>query len=204
MKHKTFYDLEHAKMYLSQSVIMIDKLPAFVIDVQQARNGSYAIIYRRLDSNIYTNHAVIDIEDDKVDFTPCPLGFLVSNKSRLVIRVPVRGWKVGLAGHNCGVSDLMTTRVGVGVTEQFLTSSALGRTIAGEYYSFPEIKEELKRGGAAPFSRRFCLVKRGSQYDVLYKSLPLPVGKIIENRPVLDKKYSYLQEVLKEDWVENY
>lgn len=198
MNSSKFYDLDQAVSYLSQGIINIAKYPAKIFGV----TGTISKI--RLEYGHISSASIreINLDDEDVDLTPIPLGFLANKLERNVVspylqRVPARSWKIGLTPEHLLVVNPAGKKYS-GNISQILSSNEFKNTVIGEYPRYREIiayfKEQPKNKSVIAFSRTFAL----SEKNILYKCFDVPVGTVKNNIPCLEKEFSYLQEALNE------
>lgn len=203
MKKKTFYDIDHARMYLDNSVITHKGKPAYIRNVGR----SYLAQFSYLDTPL-------GLEQDKLnsghfDFTPILLGFVnwegsdprkYKGKQHYafhVARTPSRRYKVGLYRGNAKLTyfrpyHLLPNFSGMIFDKHFVN------TISG---TFPQFDEALhlsnKNDSFVAFSRRFA-VESGTSL-IYHYFRDTPVGVIRSGGPELAEHFEYLKEVLQKD-----
>lgn len=187
-------DSEYAHAKVSDSVIMVEGRPAYVVNVVRG-----VLTYQQLYPNIGQNLA-IPLKD--VDLTPVKLGYanLEQGEALYLTRLPARSWKQGLIERNIISSNLAGGR-------RFpVNSSAVCECMMGKYPSLSKVIEFLFNDEATSmaFSRDFALAKPkkpNGKLQLFYKGL-LEVGELdpLKNTktPVLLERHSYLRETLEE------
>ncbi len=202
MKHKKFYNLEHANRYLTNSVIMINNKPAYIMDVVAGvprKNFVMNFIYvedyikgKNSRDKAFTDQA-------EVDMNPVPLG-LVPNVgvTYAIYRNPARRWKVGLSSENIDAMGLIDPPKAFNYGN-LLLSKDLVETIKGNYPTFnvavDKAEEDSRR--LIAFSRNFAI---GQGDKLFHRHYPrVNVGVIKQRKPVLKDEAFFLAEVLKED-----
>ena len=203
MKNKVFWDEQHAKLYLNNSVIRYKNLPIFIQDIQEVlgKNNKFKVIYNILGQD---EAKILFLPNKNIDMNPVPLGFLNSNvTSWYISRIPVRNWKIGLNHKSFSYSIALSNHQRNRKEERELfelrvDSKELKNCILGKYPSYRRSREKVDNGERIcyAFSRRFAIHKKG----LIYKCFNDPVGKLYINRlPVLLDKYEFLAEILEED-----
>lgn len=203
MKHKNFYDLRQAEMYLCQSIIMIDDRPALVRSVEW---GNYLLLFYKHHN---TRTRVIRADSERVDFNPIPLGMTnvkvqddpTAWSCVYLYRVPSRHFKIGLTVRNCQIKHLAGIQNYYLGPRHFFFTQALENTVLGRYHGYRTVYDRLQRlktRSSMAFSRRFAIVKEREQCHLVYPFADEPVGQCTEDGPVLFNEYQYLQQRLDE------
>lgn len=212
MKHKDFWDLHQANSYLRQSLIRFDGRP-FLVDAVDGRGPNYDI-YGIFTDVIEDERQLVryKINDAKIDMNPVPLGWVnkkVSQRLKVfqiigMIRIPRRGWKIGLTpGSTSYISppdgDRINGRRIWGGVEQ-------AATIMGIFPTIEKILETLNNTPAnytssIAFSRNFAIQKAANTQTFTIAHIFNPyesVGTIDPNGAwvELKNKYQYLEELL--------
>lgn len=192
---KTFYDLNQARSYLTDSIIRFEKKPIYVFDVLRHLNDIH-IHYSPLNC---MDEQVINITHKAIDLNPVELGWVnyqppFKNEFILIrsFRKPIRAWKVGLSAENIYYEPNNGLR-----SINFLRSMGLYNTISNVY---PSVENCLSKGNMA-FSRSFAINKNK---ELLYLLTDEPVGKVHRSDLQLDPKYYYLSELLGKEMGRDY
>ena len=206
MKNKLFYDAEHARNSLVNSVVRFKGKPVYIQDIQvvekQRPGGTkqYKIVYSVLGSQ---DSNILFYPNKLLDLNPVPLGMMsTENGVYFVERLPIRGYKIGLNTNNTAFSHVRSGqksgsgRGGMGV-ENYIVSKELYKCIMGEHVSYGEGLRNIIKGvkKASSFSRRFS-IESGS---LMYRNVNDVVGICEKKEPILFDDYHYLSEVLEED-----
>lgn len=219
MKNKQFYNTEQATFYLSDSLIRYKNLPIFVYKIVRENQEDKIVYYdgftegewwRVFDEEINWPYRKkeknkILLSDLNLDFNPVNLGFInILNRTDIfscsyLLRYPRRSYKIGL-----NISNLTSVRLNLNkrlfsdsIPKHFiLFSTSLTKTILGEYPSYEEASEIIRKdkNNSIAFSRRFALDSKHIYYKFSEK-----VGENKDNKVKLFDKYQFLSEVLEED-----
>jgi hypothetical protein len=128
------------------------------------------------------------VNDPEVIFQGFPLGFVNTRKGPFFTsRTGHRQYKQGINADNIVVNPVLTAQRRIPLDEYFY--ECLSKTVFNDY---PPLQVYIDANRSGAFSRYFAKVKE----DVYYKTKP--VGKFVENVPILDDQYKYLQEALNE------
>lgn len=197
MKHKKFYDSDHAHRYLSGSVIRIGGEGAYINNVFTNRGKIKLSFYLIKD---ITKESTCSIEDEDVDLNPVPLGFVnysAFNSLHLAVkavRIPARDWKIGLTTRNLNID------VGAIPKRTILISTGMHKTIVNEYPSVAEAIDRVQKGGkqvSVAFSRKFSINQHS---ELIYIQLDTPVGEIYKQKEImLYPNFEYLTQLLEKD-----
>lgn len=201
----SFFDLEHAKNYLCNSIIMIDNIPAIVKNVTRNRvDNSFKLHFVPSISENSENRKTIDLNDENVSLKPFLLGMcdiLGINNAYTVhylCRMPSRQWKIGLSTRVlsvvkiCGFNNYNTRSV--------LSSVGLVNTIQNNYPDLDQARSILQNHDetlGVSFSRHFSLEEENR---INYKNHGC-VGLFKSNKSAdfeLFEPYFYLREALQE------
>ena len=196
MKNKKFYDIDHARLYLINSIIRIDNNPVMVLDILRNQSSERDIHYRPIENSEGTK--IITLSSVRVDMNPVPLGFINFSefgKKKVAIRGyrgPSRQWRIGLTEENLRIQpqkyDTYTTR------KKILKSIFLKNSICGVFPSLKKIIEMIKDKEATSqaFSRDFSIDKA----KLMFIQLKDPVGKIFKKEVMLFDDFLYLNQLL--------
>lgn len=123
-----------------------------------------------------------EVNIDKVDFRPVPLGFINFDYSncRYLTRIPHRAWRQGLTNDN-------VTNHGI---DLFRCKKELRNTIVNNYPTFAEAN---KKKYTTAFHRDFCVLNN----TISYKDIGI-VANYNAGKFTMLPKYFYLQEYLHE------
>lgn len=204
MRHKNFFDIEHARAYLSGSFIRIRDRVAHVDTVNAGRSkGEYQLVFEYVGDR--ATPRVVNYPSPEVDFNPFPMGWYAKKRGKegwqafYLSRLPSRGWKVGLTPRVLNVQRLGVTssRYQAVDPQDILWTQEFDKTVRGEYEPYEKVYSIISRSKTAeiPFSRRFCT----RQGQLFYRFFDEPVGVPEKTGPVLLPDYQYLEEALRED-----
>jgi hypothetical protein len=130
----------------------------------------------------------VRVNDPEVIFQGFPLGFVNTNKGPFFTsRTGHRQYKQGINGDNIVINPVLTTQRRPPFNEYFC--ECLSKTVFNDY---PALNTYIETGRSGAFSRYFAKIRD----DLNYKTKI--VGKFVDNVPVLDDQYKYLQESLDE------
>jgi hypothetical protein len=201
MKTRSFYDLDQAFSYLTNSVIRVGGKAVMVTGVLPGDQG-HVLNFYRLDDGRKKNDYILH-NAPEVDMEPVPLGLLsIDDKSSytdtvMCSRSPRRLWKVGLTYETLCTNVVHEERHNYTPSINVLQSKELGRTIEGSYPVYAAAKELVgKKNRLVAFSRRFAVDKD----DLYYQTYQVPVGMAEKDRPSLLPEFDFLQQVLEEDF----
>ena len=199
MRNKTFYNIDHANMYLADSIILYDGKPIKVLNVWRESRKTY-ISYKKL---YYTyresNEHKIELSDPKIDMTPVKLGFVNSNLLSLrgaiaTFRSPYRQYKIGLSRNNI----IIIPPVSVRDADKLLYSRGMYNTICDKFPTFRKASIRAKdKGVNVAFSRRF---KVSPNQNIFYIHSGQTIGQIIHHRETsLHNDFGFFYEQLEQD-----
>lgn len=135
--------------------------------------------------------------DPELDYSASSLGMVNSNGEAIFCsRVPCRKWKQGLGRENVSVKGLGRDRPRE--VNGLIRSKSLGMTIENKFPSMEACLKMLRTRQVASvaFSRKFAVRRIGDKIALYFRTRI--VGEIKEDKPSLDDRYNYLQEVLQE------
>lgn len=220
MTYKSFYDIDHARRYLSGSLVRagLDNSIHYIDNVSEGDRGIVVTATPDLPTLMTGSLAAwhtYRVNGKNLNLDPIPLGlvnFTATNPDNgrfyricvFTTRMPKRQWRVGLTertfkAHICNPD--LCRRKGIYVdARNVLYSNDIQATAKGEYPSIRKalkLIEQSKRTLEVAFSRRFYIDR---QRDIRYKWFDKPVGVFDESNQVVMKKSSqYLEEALFED-----
>lgn len=204
MKTDFFYNLDHAKMYLNNTLIRLGDKPIYIVEILEGtkKNSKLILKYNEV-GNKKKEPKTVNMSHPSLNFKPVPLGWLSLNKKSTrqgvyLQRVPNRTWHIGLCRANLSYAWKQIPRNTMGDlgTLPFFTCKELRDTIIGKYLPVAEAIELGATGkNMYPFSRRFAV----HLDNLYYKYMLEPVGKIVEGKPLLTSGQFYLQQILDED-----
>lgn len=200
MKTKKFFDLNHAKRYLTHNLIRVAGQPIYVMDLSEKAGN--IIMHYTLANNPQGKMKNIPVLNDDVDMNPVKLGMTrlfngVTWMTFYISRYPSRTWSIGLSRENMALQDPRGEGIDHNYTDEILPSPTLAETILGKFLPLDEAKEQLRKAkGCLPLSRRFCFDHTG---DLFFKMLGVPVGRVETAGVTLKDEFAYLKEVMQED-----
>lgn len=201
MKTRSFYNIDHAFSYLTNSIIRVAEKPIFIKEVSAGDDG-FILRYFHLDDGRQTNHYILH-NAPEVDMEPVTLGLLsIDDKSAYVdtlmcYRAPRRAWKIGLNSENLFLKWANDERHPVLDPYAVIRSKELGRTITGTYPTYEAALELIgKKNRLVAFSRRFAVNSDG----IFCKDMQAPVGLAHKDKPELLPEFDFLQQSLDEDF----
>ena len=196
MDGKLFYDEQHARNYLTHSIIRKGHRPIFINDIQAVQNGvkDWRVLYNFLGEQ---DQNIMFLPHHQVDMNPVPLGMLNHTSTGTlwyVARRPCRNWKIGLCSQNISMRQIGQQDRDNEWPE--MLHKDVEMCIEGFYPDYTTVVKKMRKGqiGAA-FSRNFG-VTGGS---LVYKTNTNPVGVAEKGEPILFDTFQYLTEVLRED-----
>lgn len=204
MKHRTFYNKEHAQRYLIHSIIMLGDMPVRVVGVTSGKaQKNFNLEWESLDKK-ESGWVFSDYED--INMQPVPLGMQAHEEDSkqavpyYISRTPARAWKIGLSEDNIKQSYIVNdaSKYGKGIRfGDMLYSPSLANTIMGKYPTLSEAVDlATKVNGIKAFSRQFAVSGEG---DLYFKTYGVPVGKLDKNKkPVLNEQAFFLKELLEQ------
>lgn len=190
MRHKHFYDNAQARMYLEGSIVMVDKVPVIAESI-----SDNIMAYRSLSRKYSTGH--VDLDSDRVDFTPMPLGFvnfnLFDHLSNVVraFRIPIRQWRIGLTLGTLSLEPDQSSET----RKSILYSKNMENTILNSFPPFEHAIEKVngRTVNGIAFDREFAI---GSNGQLFHLHTQKPVGEIYKKEFKLYDPYMCLSEVL--------
>ncbi len=195
-KHPFFYDINHTRMYLKNSVIRFRKQPIYITGVLRKVEeiGLRFVFLTR------TKEYSIDLTNKALDFSPVPLGYsnTITGIVKIYSRKPIRAWKTGLSNTNLAIATY--NLIPQYVPNDTLHSRSLYNTITNKYPTYTEIRERLKKGenrDTIAFHRHFCLRKEGDFIKLYYYKYGISIG-FGSFLPILNPAFSFLNEHLKD------
>lgn len=202
MSTKDFFSSADANRYLSQSLVMYDNEPVWVLESSEDMTFS---IYSTSSKTKQVKQINYLDNKNKFNFTPVPLGFVnryEEGEDAVVLeRIPLRRWKIGLSASNIVVTSPLQDEQGT--MPSLIYSPFLANTIKGIFPSVKEILSELKHKDILiAFSRNFAVMSGSGDLYYKYKILGVrkPIGTIDqEGNFNLDEDVIYLKEKLKND-----
>ena len=174
-------DYEYANSRLSETIVRRNGEPVYVYGVRGGMSVQFASL-ENLDD-------VIECHIDELDLHPVPLGYCNYNKlASYLSRVPMRrDWRQGLRrGNFVSLSGIDANRI---------PYECLRQAILGDYPTFTAALEAVKKMKSIAWHRHWSL---DVNMQVLYKGGVRPVGRVENGQVVLDSRYMYLTEALKE------
>lgn len=207
--YRGFFDSTQLNNYLSGSIIRYNMEPIYILSASFLSNTICAIrfLYLEGDKRQDEKHLECDLKD--LDLAPVPLGILVKEQkgkasilynAGVISRLPVRAWKIGLAPENVSITPINSSCFDR--SSSLILSKELRNTIRGNYTSFQDVLEKLNKKeneGVIPFNRFFAIKKGTTSLKLIYYKYPTePIGKIVQGKCELDKKFYYLNEHLEE------
>ena len=197
MKNKKFFDLAHANLYLTGSIIRVEGVPVKVEEVVYKNSLNKRVLYYR---RIGKKEKIKDIplKSEKVDMNPVPLGFVNFSEFGLpkiairAYRVPSRQWRIGLTIENLKIVPSKLNNPTM--KRKIMESIHFKNSICGSFPNIEEIIEMIKNKKAISqaFSRDFAIDKKSLKFIQLKK----PVGKIFRGEVMLFDDYLYLSQLL--------
>lgn len=174
-------DYEYAHSRLSETIVRLKGVPVYVHNVRHGMKVQFSDL-----------DAMDDIQEchiDEFDLHPVPLGYCNYNKlASYLSHVPMRrDWRQGLRrGNFVSLSGIDANRI---------PYESLRQAILGDYPTFNAAVEAASKVKSIAWHRHWAINVNG---QVLYKGGVRPVGKIENGQVVLDSRYMYLTEALKE------
>ena len=197
MKNKKFFDIEHANLYLSGSIIRVDGVPVRVEEViYKSYINRRVLYYHRVGKKEKVKN--ISIRSPRVDMNPIPLGFVNFSEFGLIkkairtYRVPARQWRIGLTAENLKIVPSMFDNFTM--KRKIMESIHFKNSVCGNFPNIEEIIEMIKNKKATSqaFSRDFAIEKN----NLKFIQLKDPVGKIFKGEAMLFDDYLYLSQLL--------
>lgn len=201
------YSVEDRRRYLNNSIVSVDGEPVMVMEVE--RDFIHAIPLATP-----SEAKRMSLKTKEWNFDPVPLGFFKkfrpfsdNREAGILRRAPYRAWKIGLNSSNCRIANVDFTGnrswtpsfSGVPNTNA-LCSPYIADCIKGHFASFEDIlKESLKPGDVAPFSRTYALYGSKTSSLLLHNILGR-VGTVSQDGDfVLDNDKMFLIQDLEEN-----
>lgn len=203
MKHRSFFDINQAIMYLNDSVVRFDKKPVYIHRIEGVGPDKTRVTASYV-SNI-SERIVIDLFDEKADLNPVPLGMInipLSHGKSIVVsgfRIPCRRYKIGLSRYNFRFNFYPNDDIEyIPEISSVLFSQALENTVVNNYPSFKDALSwtDKKPGVMIAFSRRFAVTHNKF---VLYKHFQTPIGIVKDEQVQPFDQYFYLSQAIEED-----
>lgn len=195
MARNDFYDTLHANLRLGHTIVLLNKLPIYVLEV---RPDWTAGIQYLLTGKMSTLPDIREIEG--LDISPVPLGFCqIGENASYLMRMPRRRTKQGL--EEASVVSHDGNRASIRQSNTYAQN--LGNCITGVYPSLKDATSMLGKGfRSVCVARNWAIMREGGKIDLLYKYY----GKVGSYAPVyigspftLLPEYSYLQECLDQE-----
>ena len=204
MYQRQFYDLHHARQYLSSSVVRIGNDPIIVQNVDGRRND---LVLYYCDMGIRNNEGLkaVRCKETAINYNPVELGYINFTEwdrkgACIGFRIPRRMWKVGLHTGNFQV-DRAYDRQSIPDNTVLFNSSFLKNTIQNKYPSLNKVMKSLTEAGcnSKAFSRHFCVRQTGDLLCCYWRETP--IGKVnLDNGSIkLNDEYLFLSELLQKD-----
>lgn len=191
MAKKDFYDVNHANLRLSGTIVRLGDLPIYISEVNEdwSVRAKYLISYKDLRIPDLLNSEALDI-------SPVPLGFCQMGETcSYLMRMPRRRTKQGLSEDSINAHDGPRNFI----MESKAYSQSLGNTIINNY---PPLAAAIKMLGKGFYSvgiaRNWALYRHGTRTLLLYKYYG-QVGELANGVFSLTEEYRYLQESLDEE-----
>jgi len=191
MAKKDFYDVNHANLRLSGTIVRLGGLPIYISEVYDdwSVRAKYLLSYKDLRIPNLLN-------SEQLDISPVPLGFCQMEESAsYLMRIPRRRTKQGLSEDSINSHDAPRNSI----MESKAYSQSLGNTIINKY---PPLKAALKMLGkgfnSVGIARNWALYHQGTRILLLYKYHG-QVGELANGVFSLTEEYRYLQESLDEE-----
>jgi hypothetical protein len=175
-------DYEYASSRLSETIVRKGNEPVYIYGVSPGMKVTYQVIDKPGE-----DPGVCDI--DELDLKPVPLGYCNFNKNASYLtRIPMRrDWRQGLRQGN-----YMSLN---GVDARKIPNTALAKVIKGEYPTFKDCLELVKKLNSVAWHRHWAISNAGGLF---HKGSAVPVCVILDGELKLSTKYQYLSEALKE------
>jgi len=130
----------------------------------------------------------VRVNDPDVIFQGLPLGFVNTLSGPFFTsRTGHRQYKQGINPDNISINAVLTTQRRPSINEHFL--ERLADTVFNRY---SPLQTYIEMGRSGAFSRYFAKTSSGLHYKTKI------VGNFVNNAPILDEQYKYLQESLNE------
>ena len=190
-----YFDVEHARMRLNNSIIRYKDVPIYVLGVNRGRNGGYSIEFFKLDDP-NQKHKVVKLNED-FNLKPLPLGNVnIEAYSSYVYRKPSRTWKQGLSKENA----FYRTYEKKGEHHFNINERKIITLVNGDYVPFKNAVKEVSNQKlySCCFSRTFS-ISFGRVLQLVYKGR-VSIGTV--NRDCvnwkLNDEFFFLRETLME------
>jgi hypothetical protein len=188
---KDFYDVNHANLRLSGTIVRLGGLPIYISEVNQdwSVRAKYLISYKDL--------RIPDLlKSEALDISPVPLGFCQMGETcSYLMRMPRRRTKQGLSEDSINSHDGPHNYI----MESKTYSQSLGNTIINNY---PPLEAAIKMLGkgfhSVGIARNWALYRYDTRTLLLYKYYG-QVGELANGVFSLTEEYRYLQESLDEE-----
>ena len=197
MKNKKFFDIDHANMYLTESIIRVDSVPVRVEKVVYENALNRRVLYYKIIGK-KEKMRNISLRSPRVDMNPLPLGFInfsefgFPKKAIRTYRVPSRQWRIGLTTENFKiVPNVFDTHR---MKKKIMESIHFKNSVCGNFPNIEEIIKNIKdkKAISQAFSRDFAMDKNNLQFIQLKE----PVGKIFKDEVMLFNDFLYLSQLL--------
>ena len=199
-KYNGFFDLDHVRMYLNNSIIMIENEPCVINEVNSDGEWDYILHYSRIG---IAGIREIEVTNTSVSFIPIKLGLVNilyrgKNKTFIMRRRPNRMWKIGLNNANMVCTNIVNPGLKLWMHRNILFSRELYKTVQGDFPTVEKILDEntLKNTESIAFNREFLIHKYNRKLLLWYFNYNVPVGKIKRNKPQLSNEFLFLKEKL--------
>lgn len=174
-------DWDYANSRLAGTVVRLDGEPVFVHSIERGMKGVLSKL-----SDLYTP---FEADAKALDLVPVPLGMCnFREQAHYLSRIPMRrDWKQGLRKENFACATLHV---------QLIPPEILRAVIVGEYPTLDECLAMCakKKAMSAAWHRHWAVT---ADNKLRYKNEG-PVGIVEGKELILDDKYRYLQEALRE------
>jgi hypothetical protein len=174
-------DYEYANSRLTETIVRLKGEPVYIFKVGAGMKTEYCTL-----EDMTT---VKRCQAGELDLKPVPLGYCNYNKQACYLsRIPMRrDWRQGLRrGNFASLSGVNADRIPYDVLRQ---------CIVGDYPTFAGAVEAVKKVKSMAWHRHWAV---DSDLRILYKGSNVPVGMLENGEIVLNSKYQYLKEALKE------
>lgn len=192
MPHNDFYDVDHANLRLSNTIIRLGNYPIYLTEVYADWSASVTYLHSGKGSVLSDIRTLKDF-----DISPVPLGFCnAGSTASYLMRMPRRRTKQGLSEDSIAFHDGNRQSV----RQNGAYAKALSNTINGVYPAKKEALSMLAKGFyVVAISRNWALARDVGGTYLHYKYYGV-VGKLIENEIYsLNPDFNYLQESLDQE-----
>lgn len=191
MPNNDFYDVAHANLRLSGTIVRLNDYPVYVQEVNDDWTASIMFL------NSGKKATTGDIrEQEGLDISPVPLGFCqIGQQASYLMRMPRRRTKQGLSEDSISSHDGNSSSV----RRDNAYSKSLHNTITNVYPSLSTAISMLDKSFTSVGIARNWAVTRIDGFNVLMYKYYGPVGKVMDKQYILDQDYSYLQECLDQE-----